>query len=526
MINEKISKNFKRHKSKTFDEKDTYNGKVMFYFRKTGCKKTTDKSSSNILIELGGKTLIFSLCSDKLENVSNPSWDFNKFKRTILFLYSQKDLNDSNLTNSNKDSFIQLVNTVDDESDKNKKKFYQNNKTTIIKSNLILSSEKERNKTYNQKNEFNLIKITNKIQNNIEKEKKIEINNDLNKIKKPILPIQNICNICDLLKPLNKLITLSNCNHSLCYNCAKSYYEDLIEMGDFNLKCPYYQCGKKLSSVNFLKNIISKIHYERLTGENNDQTNNKNRNLQLGGKKTISSYNKLTKKSSTLNTMDGKKVSRTELNLILQKYSKNNVLSITKNDDEYLLYTMYRECFCPCCNLPCLFGKTLSNHLKCLNCFKSICKFCFKIVDTDHFNTLSQKCCKNYRIFLWKNKNSHKFNHKRFNGTWENFGLYFVSYIMFVIFLFVLLFNFIDFIIPYRQKKKPIIYHENKSIIKFKNIQMTVLKKKKNCINIKEIFKIIFNFFLKIFFLWIPLFIIIITLPYYPLCFILIEYFL
>ena len=114
MINEKISKNFKRHKSKTFDEKDTYNGKVMFYFRKTGCKKTTDKSSSNILIELGGKTLIFSLCSDKLENVSNPSWDFNKFKRTILFLYSQKDLNDSNLTNSNKDSFIQLVNNVDD----------------------------------------------------------------------------------------------------------------------------------------------------------------------------------------------------------------------------------------------------------------------------------------------------------------------------------------------------------------------------------------------------------------------------
>ena len=162
-------KNYKRHKSKTFDEKDTVNGKVMFYFRKTGKKKSTDKNSSNIVIECEGKKLIFSLCSDKIENFSNPSWNFHKLKQTLLFLYSQKDLNDSNLTNSNKDSFIQLVNTIEnDNNEKNKHTFYNypSHKTCIMNSNIILSSEKERNKTYNQRN----IKF-----------------NDLNKISKYIL---------------------------------------------------------------------------------------------------------------------------------------------------------------------------------------------------------------------------------------------------------------------------------------------------------------------------------------------------
>ena len=535
-----MMKNYKRHKSKTFDEKDTINGKVMFYFRKTGKKKSTDKNSSNIVIECEGKKLIFSLCSDKIENFSNPSWNFHKLKQTLLFLYSQKDLNDSNLTNSNKDSFIQLVNTVDDDNfEKNKPILYNcpNHKTCILNSNFALSSEKERNKTYNQRIiKYKDINKISKIKINESKNEKKNKEDYINKKNNFNIYNQHICNICDLLKPSNKFIFLPVCNHSLCINCAKSFYEDLIEKGEFNLKCPYYKCSKVLSSMLLLKNIISQKHYERLIGNNNNKKNNNkkvqkklnNNTLQLGGKQTLSSYTKGTKKSSTINTLD-KNISKLEINTILQKYSKKNVLSITKNDDEYIIFTMFRECFCPCCNLPSLFGKTLSNHLKCLNCFKSICKFCFKVVDTDHFNTYSQKCCKNYRFFLWKNKHSSTFTQKRYNGYFENLCLFFVSYILFVVFLYFLLFKIVDYLIPYEEiKKKPITYQDNKTITKFLTISMTVLKRKKQLKinNCKRLFKKILNILVKILLIWLPLVILIFTFPYYPLYFIIFEYFL
>ena len=535
-----MMKNYKRHKSKTFDEKDTINGKVMFYFRKTGKKKSTDKNSSNIVIECEGKKLIFSLCSDKIENFSNPSWNFHKLKQTLLFLYSQKDLNDSNLTNSNKDSFIQLVNTVDDDNfEKNKPILYNcpNHKTCILNSNFALSSEKERNKTYNQRIiKYKDINKISKIKINESKNEKKNKEDYINKKNNFNIYNQHICNICDLLKPSNKFIFLPVCNHSLCINCAKSFYEDLIEKGEFNLKCPYYKCSKVLSSMLLLKNIISQKHYERLIGNNNNKKNNNkkvqkklnNNTLQLGGKQTLSSYTKGTKKSSTINTLD-KNISKLEINTILQKYSKKNVLSITKNDDEFIIFTMFRECFCPCCNLPSLFGKTLSNHLKCLNCFKSICKFCFKVVDTDHFNTYSQKCCKNYRFFLWKNKHSSTFTQKRYNGYFENLCLFFVSYILFVVFLYFLLFKIVDYLIPYEEiKKKPITYQDNKTITKFLTISMTVLKRKKQLKinNCKRLFKKILNILVKILLIWLPLVILIFTFPYYPLYFIIFEYFL
>jgi hypothetical protein len=531
-------KNYKRHKSKTFDEKDTINGKVMFYFRKTGKKKSTDKNSSNIVIECEGKKLIFSLCSDKIENFSNPSWNFHKLKQTLLFLYSQKDLNDSNLTNSNKDSFIQLVNTVDDDNfEKNKPILYNcpNHKTCILNSNFALSSEKERNKTYNQRIiKYKDINKISKIKINESKNEKKNKEDYINKKNNFNIYNQHICNICDLLKPSNKFIFLPICNHTFCINCAKSFYEDLIEKGEFNLKCPYYKCSKVLSSISFLKNIISQKHYERLIGNNKQKNNQKEQNnlnnkaLRLGGKQTISSYTKGTKKSSTINTVD-KNISKLEINSIIEKYSKKNVLSVTKNDDEYIIYSMFRECFCPCCNLPCLFGKTLSNHLKCLNCFKSICKFCFKLVDTDHFNTYSQKCCKNYRFFLWKNKHSSTFTQKRYNGYFENLCLFFVSYILFVVFLYFLLFKIVDYLIPYEEiKKKPITYQDNKTITKFLTISMTVLKRKKQLKinNCKRLFKKILNILVKILLIWLPLVILIFTFPYYPLYFIIFEYFL
>ena len=217
-----------------------------------------------------------------------------------------------------------------------------------MNSNIILSSEKERNKTYNQRNiKFNDLNKISKIHINQEKnEKKINKEDNINKTNNFKIYNQHICNICDLLKPSNKFIFLPICNHTFCINCAKSFYEDLIEKGDFNLKCPYYKCSKVLSSLSFLKNIISQKHYERLIGNNKQKNNQKEQNnlnnkaLRLGGKQTISSFTKGTKKSSTINTVD-KNISKLEINSIIEKYSKKNVLSVTKN--VFVILYVYRS---------------------------------------------------------------------------------------------------------------------------------------------------------------------------------------
>ena len=296
-------------------------------------------------------------------------------------------------------------------------------------------------------------------------------------------------------------------------------------MGDLNLKCPFYKCSEEIINKEFLRNIISSQHYQRLIYGKCIDNNNK---IILKGKTTMSSINKGSTKKSTLNSTLGKGISKIELNSILQRFSKKNVLYVTNNEEEYIIYSMYRDTVCPYCTLPCLFGKTLSNHLKCLNCLKRICKFCFRKVDTDHFNIYNHKCCKNYRLFLYKNKKNFKFNKNIFVKC-EKFCFIIISFILKLIVMYVLLFKIIDYCIPIEKKKFDYGNIKNKkTLLNFKSVtiktNLSGRKEKSYYHSIKTKIKYFFNLLFKIIFIWLPLLIYIISIPYLPFFHIIIEY--
>ena len=523
MINEK---QYKDHKSKTFNESITINDKIMVHLKKSEINKQSNKNKTDILIEVKGKIISFSIYEDKFKNIINSKYDIKTFKEQLLVLYSQKKYKDSNLTNPNKESYIQFFSSIDED--------YENN---IKKGNNIYSCY---NKSYTFNQNFKMlnniktssfkqidIKLLNDLNDNTNIENRFIINNNetnnINNITKQYS--HQICNICDLLKPSNKFIELENCNHSFCYNCGKNYYENLIEMGDLNLKCPFYKCSEEIINKEFLRNIISSQHYQRLIYGKCIDNNNK---IILKGKTTMSSINKGSTKKSTLNSTLGKGISKIELNSILQRFSKKNVLYVTNNEEEYIIYSMYRDTVCPYCTLPCLFGKTLSNHLKCLNCLKRICKFCFRKVDTDHFNIYNHKCCKNYRLFLYKNKKNFKFNKNIFVKC-EKFCFIIISFILKLIVMYVLLFKIIDYCIPIEKKKFDYGNIKNKkTLLNFKSVtiktNLSGRKEKSYYHSIKTKIKYFFNLLFKIIFIWLPLLIYIISIPYLPFFHIIIEY--
>ena len=523
MINEK---QYKDHKSKTFNESITINDKIMVHLKKSEINKQSNKNKTDILIEVKGKIISFSIYEDKFKNIINSKYDIKTFKEQLLVLYSQKKYKDSNLTNPNKESYIQFFSSIDED--------YENN---IKKGNNIYSYY---NKSYTFNQNFKMlnniktssfkqidIKLLNDLNDNTNIENRFIINNNetnnINNITKQYS--HQICNICDLLKPSNKFIELENCNHSFCYNCGKNYYENLIEMGDLNLKCPFYKCSEEIINKEFLRNIISSQHYQRLIYGKCIDNNNK---IILKGKTTMSSINKGSTKKSTLNSTLGKGISKIELNSILQRFSKKNVLYVTNNEEEYIIYSMYRDTVCPYCTLPCLFGKTLSNHLKCLNCLKRICKFCFRKVDTDHFNIYNHKCCKNYRLFLYKNKKNFKFNKNIFVKC-EKFCFIIISFILKLIVMYVLLFKIIDYCIPIEKKKFDYGNIKNKkTLLNFKSVtiktNLSGRKEKSYYHSIKTKIKYFFNLLFKIIFIWLPLLIYIISIPYLPFFHIIIEY--
>ena len=525
MINEK---QYKDRKSKTFNESITVNDKIMVHLKKAGSNKSTNKNKTDILIEIKGKIISFSICGEKFKNVIGSKFDIKTFKEQLLLLYSQKDCKDSNLTNPNKESYIQFFSSIDDDFYDNNNKKGNNIYSCYNKSNTFNSNFKMHNNIKTRSYKQIDIKFLNDINDNTNIENRILNNNELNNINNITKQYTHqICNICDLLKPSNKFIELENCKHTFCFNCGKNYYENLIEMGDLNLKCPFYKCSEEIANKEFLRNIISSQHYQRLIYGKCLDNNNQ---IILKGKKTMSSINKGSIKISTLNSTLGKGITKVELNSILHKYSKKNVIHVTNNEEEYIIYTMYRDTVCPCCTLPCLFGKTLSNHLKCLNCLKRICKFCFKKVDTDHFNIYNQKCCKNYRFFLYKNKQNFKFNKKLFIKC-ENFGFIIISFILKLIVMYVFLFKIIDYIIPIDKKEYDYKNIQNKkTLLNFKSltIKTTLFRRKEKGYyhSIKKKIKYYFNILFKIIFMWVPLLIYIISIPYLPFFHIIIEYFI
>ena len=98
---------------------------------------------------------------------------------------------------------------------------------------------------------------------------------------------KQICPIClYAYSSKNKEIVLS-CKHSFCRKCIKGYYEDKIENGIYNLKCPLGKCNQSIGNYSFLNSIISCHLYERLSTHSSNQNESLMENVNINDKRTF-----------------------------------------------------------------------------------------------------------------------------------------------------------------------------------------------------------------------------------------------
>lgn len=170
----------------------------------------------------------------------------------------------------------------------------------------------------------------------------------------------------------DKLIYLDKCKHILCKYCFKAYFESQIEKGEIKLNCPLFKCNKKIN-LNIIKDNISKKSYDIY----------------------LQNWEKLEK---TKNVIKENIIDNNEK--IYEKFSKKHVAEITNDEEIYFSLNKIKNQFCPNCGTKKLFTVPQWSIIKCLNCLKWYCKYCFKEVDNSHFNKFSEKYC---RVYSMKN---------------------------------------------------------------------------------------------------------------------------
>ena len=184
------------------------------------------------------------------------------------------------------------------------------------------------------------------------------------------IQIFEMCLICERTFTIQKLYT-ANCKiHKICRKCIKNYFEDIIEQGERNLKCPIYSCKENFNKL-ILKQIISENHYNLLDGKPNIFTYSSS--YQISSK-----YNLIPKEQEKY-----------------KLYTQRHVLDINSNEN-FFMYNKAKNQFCPNCGEPALFSKIKGNFIKCLNCFHKICKYCMKGFDQNHMDIASEDHCKVY----------------------------------------------------------------------------------------------------------------------------------
>lgn len=206
-------------------------------------------------------------------------------------------------------------------------------------------------------------------------------------------PIYRKCKICENTYPSIRTF-VSECGiHFICKKCAKNYFEEQIENGQTELRCPFLYC-KKIFDKNIAKTFLSEEHYDLL------EKNNKNKMISEKTKNNII-YEKM------------------------QLYSEKNVIDIN-NNKLLFKFNKCKEIFCSNCKKDALFSKASNYFMKCLNCEHCQCRYCFKDIQNGHFDINEFNHCK----VLYRIKDNNKF---------QAYPLYFL-YLMQLFFVFAIFF--------------------------------------------------------------------------------------
>jgi hypothetical protein len=192
-----------------------------------------------------------------------------------------------------------------------------------------------------------------------------------------------ICALCEHIFPIQKIFQPECGKHYLCNRCAKNYYEDIIENGQKEMKCPFLTCQKPVD-LEDLKNLISKEHFNLLCEHSHNGINGtQNKFIFTKIKTNIDKDN-------------------------FELYTKKNVIDISSNKS-FFNYTNAKGVYCPNCYKDAIFSKNSSHFFKCLNCHCKRCKYCFKDFDDKHMDINTTNHCKVYYRYEDDEIKSNKF---------------------------------------------------------------------------------------------------------------------
>lgn len=311
---------------------------------------------------------------------------------------------------------------------------YENNFTIKLKINhntndIINTQSKSKNDklltTENDKYNANKVKVNNFIV------KSRTFNNDLGNSlifdKHSSKILQRFCFICEVFE--EKLYHTKDCNHLFCKKCGRSYFEQLVEKGIYNTKCPKYSCHCNLNMKD-LKEILNPDTYQKIqTFMNIDNNKGKINNRYASNDKLGNNVNlnlikknmaKLTNHDSFKALIPKKKNSlKSQIpisnrnNYSIHFRIKQHIIKVSdstkfrmrvKNEKEI------KKALCMKCKKSSLFSRDDQNFIRCLNCGNVICKYCFKQLGEKNensirkLNTIYAICYNHIRIPSKKSK--------------------------------------------------------------------------------------------------------------------------
>ena len=229
--------------------------------------------------------------------------------------------------------------------------------------------------------------------------------------------LKRYCFICEVFQ--ERLYRTKNCNHLLCKECIRSFYEQQTEKGIYNLKCPKYSC---LYTFNLkdIKEILTFDTYRRIECFLNNKDNKTNKDKLNERKSTydnnvndINYINYESKKNSTIinnnnNNSNNNNIINNKINEIkysgirlMKKHMLKTQIPVPINKGEKIMnfvlkehmikisdYTKFKsrvknekeikKMRCSKCGKSALFSREDKNFIRCLNCGNAICKYCYK----------------------------------------------------------------------------------------------------------------------------------------------------
>jgi hypothetical protein len=328
---------------------------------------------------------------------SNIEHEINKEKINKRVKEIEKNVLNLNTNTSTKNNLIKIENNENiklktiNQSETSDKKFQQSDKALISSETINENDEKrtkiistlkiEKNKIDNSKNnneEDNEMKYYDNDDDEDEEEKNYIIFNALERENQDDIIYQS-CYICERAYPSYKLYSASCKKHFICRKCFKNYYEERIEEGERNFKCPIYSCNGYWEVNKELLNTIISPTYINLIIKN----------------ETSSNYsNELNSDAATLKLQQKYKLN-TKSSEKLKLYTHKHVIDINSNKN-FFMYNKLKIQYCPFCNTQSLFSKTGTHFIKCLNCLNKICKYCFKHFTDLHMDISNESHCKIY----------------------------------------------------------------------------------------------------------------------------------